>query len=347
MSKQANKAVIGIFVVGAIALVVIAIVILGSGKFFKRTFTAVCFFKGSVGGLNEGSPVVFRGVKIGSVKDIVLRADSEKLTFTIPVYIEIEPAKFTIVGPHPKDLGENLKAFIDRGLRATLGTQSIVTGQMEVALDFYPEKPANFVGIDTKTPEIPTIRTAMQELTEKVEKIPIDEIFAKILSAVQGIEKIVNSPEITQVVRSINEAAKEVKPLAANLGEAVKDARKLVQNVDSRIGPLVSSIQGTVDDYGKLARSADSKIETLSLGLGDTIKEIQKAVSSIEKTLDEVQATLAQTRQTLPEDSTLSSEVTDTLEEVQKGARSIRLLADYLARHPESAIWGKGKSGGK
>ena len=190
MSKPASKTVIGIFVVGAIALVVIAIVILGSGKFFKRTFTVVCFFQGSVGGLNEGSPVVFRGVKIGSVKDIVLRADSEKLTFTIPVYIEIEPAKFTVTGPRPKQLGQNLKTFIDRGLRATLETQSIVTGQMQVSLDFYPEKPAKFVGLDAETPEIPTIRTAMQELTEKVEKIPIDEIFAKILSAVQGIEKV-------------------------------------------------------------------------------------------------------------------------------------------------------------
>ena len=105
MSKPASKTVIGIFVVGAIALVVIAIVILGSGKFFKRTFTVVCFFQGSVGGLNEGSPVVFRGVKIGSVKDIVLRADSEKLTFTIPVYIEIEPAKFTVTGPRPSNWG--------------------------------------------------------------------------------------------------------------------------------------------------------------------------------------------------------------------------------------------------
>ena len=144
MSKQANKTVIGIFVVGAIALVVIAIVLLGSGKFFKQTLRAVCYFEGSVGGLNIGAPVVFRGVKIGSVTDVLLRADSTKLTFTIPVYIEIEPDKFTVVGARPKQLGQNLKTFIDRGLRATLEMQSIVTGQMQVGLDFYPDKPAKF-----------------------------------------------------------------------------------------------------------------------------------------------------------------------------------------------------------
>jgi len=343
MSKQANKTVIGIFVVGAIALVVIAIVVLGSGKFFKKTLRAVCYFDASVGGLNIGAPVVFRGVKIGSVTDVVLSLETKKLIFSIPVYIEIEPDKFSVMGARPQELGQNLKTFIDRGLRASLEMQSIVTGQMQVGLDFYPDKPAKFAEfrIETQTPEIPTVRTAMQELTKKVEKIPIDEIFAKILAAVEGIQKVVNSPEIPETIHSINEAVKEIKPLAANLGEAVKDVRKLVQNVDNRVGPLASSIEGTVNDYGKLARDANSKIDTLSLGLGDTIKEIQKAVSSIEKTLVEAQSTLAQAKQTLSEDSTLSYEITETLQELQKGARSIRLLADDLKRRPESVLWGK------
>jgi paraquat-inducible protein B len=122
---------------------------------------------------------------------------------------------------------------------------------------------------------------------------------------------------------------------------AVADARKLVQNVDNRVGPLASSIEGTVNDYGKLAREATNKIDTLSLGLGDTIKEIKKAVSGIEKTLAEAQLTLAEAKKTLAEDSTLQYEITETLLELQKGARSIRLLADDLKRRPESAIWGK------
>ena len=335
MSKQANKTVIGIFVVGAIALVVIAVLILGSGKFFKKTFTAVCYFEGSVGGLNVGAPVVFRGVRIGSVKDVVLRVDSKKLIFTIPVYIEIEPDKFAVIGARPRELGQNLQTFIDRGLRASLETQSIVTGQMQVGLDFRPEKPAKYAEFkyDQTTPEIPTVPTPMQELAQKVQKIPIEQIFENLNSTLAAIDKLVTSPTIPEAIRSVN--------------LALGDVRKLVQNMDNRVGPLVSSIEGTVNDYGKLARNADSKIDTLSLGLGDTIKEIQKAVSSIDKTLGEVQSTLAQTKQTLSEDSTLSYEITETLEEIQRGVRSIRLLADDLKRHPESVIWGKGKSGGK
>jgi len=329
MSKQANKTVIGIFVVVAIALVVAAVLILGSGKFFKQTMKAVCYFEGSVGGLNIGAPVVFRGVRIGSVTDVILRVDSAKLIFTIPVYIEIEPDKFDVIGVRPRELGQNLKTFIDRGLRASLETQSIVTGQMQVGLDFKPDKPAKFAEMryDAKTPEIPTVPTPMQELAKKIQKLPIEEIFDKLSSTLDAIHKVVQSPEIVEAIRSLN--------------LAVGDVRKLVQNVDNRVGPLASSIEGTVSDYGKLARNADSKIDTLSLGLGDTIKEIQKAVSGIEKTLGEVQSTLAEAKRTLSEDSTLSYEITETLEEIQKGARSIRRLADGLKRQPESVIWGK------
>jgi paraquat-inducible protein B len=329
MSKQANKTVIGIFVVVAIALVVLAVLILGSGKFFKQTLKAVCYFEGSVGGLNIGAPVVFRGVRIGSVTDVILTVDSSKLMFTIPVYIEIEPDKFSVIGVRPKELGQNLKTFIDRGLRASLETQSIVTGQMQVGLDLKPDKPAKFAEFkyDQKTPEIPTMPTPMQELTKKIEKIPIDEIFEKLNSTIGSINKLVSSPEIVKAIESVS--------------VAVGDVRKLVQNVDNRVGPLASSIEGTVNDYGKLARNADSRIDTLSLGLGDTIKEIQKAVSGIEKTLGEVQSTLAEAKRTLSEDSTLSYEITETLEEVQKGARSIRLLADDLKKRPESVLWGK------
>jgi paraquat-inducible protein B len=278
---------------------------------------------------------VFRGVRIGSVTDVILRVDSSKLIFTIPVYIEIEPDRLTVIGVRPKQLGQNLKTYIDRGLRASLETQSIVTGQMQVGLDFHPDKPAKFAEIkyDLKTPEIPTIPTPMQEVTKKIENIPFDKIFDKLASALDGIDKLVKSPEIPEAVRSVS--------------LALGDVRKLVQNVDNQIGPLASSIEGTVNDWGKLARDADSKIDTLSVGLGDTIKEIQKAVSSIEKTLGEAQSTLAEAKRTLSEDSTLQYEITETLQELQKGARSIRLLADGLKRNPESVIWGKGKSGGK
>jgi paraquat-inducible protein B len=196
MSKPANKRLIGVFVLGAIALLVIAVVVLGSGKFFRKIYVAVCYFEGSVGGLNIGAPVVFRGVKVGSVKDVILRYDPQNLTIQIPVYIELDPSKSEIIGPRPKEFEEDLRSMIDRGLRAQLEMQSIVTGQMYVGLDFHPEKPAKLVGADAKYPEIPTIPTPLQEIAKKIEQLPLDEIIKNITTAVEGINRLVNSPEI-------------------------------------------------------------------------------------------------------------------------------------------------------
>ena len=80
-----NKTMIGLFVVGAIALVVVAIGVLGSGKLFRESVPYVMVFEGSVKGLNVGAPVVFRGVKIGAVSIIRMRADYATKAMTILV----------------------------------------------------------------------------------------------------------------------------------------------------------------------------------------------------------------------------------------------------------------------
>jgi paraquat-inducible protein B len=347
MSKQANKTVIGIFVVGAIALVVVAIVVLGSGKFFKQTFRAVCYFEGSVGGLNIGAPVVFRGVKIGSVTDVLLRADSTKMIFVIPVYIEIELDRFEVIGVRPKQWGRNLKTLIDRGLRASLETQSIVTGQMQVGLDFLPEKPAKFAEFkyDQKTPEIPTVKTPLQELAQKIQKLPIEEIFDKLSSTLDSINKVVESPEIPEAIRSLNLALGDVRKLvqnvdghtgqlASNLNETVQDARKLLQNADARVTGLAASLDETVKEARGVVQHVDDRIGPMAGSLEGVIKSADATLTLAQKAMEGIEASVG-------ENSALLYELNKTLEDVSALARSIRVLSDYLQQHPESVIWGK------
>ena len=91
MKRKANKTLIGIFAVGAAALLLIAIVVFGSGSLFKLADKYAVFFDGSVKGLSEGAPVVFRGVKIGNITSIIPVYDPErKDVFSIVVlYIHI------------------------------------------------------------------------------------------------------------------------------------------------------------------------------------------------------------------------------------------------------------------
>jgi paraquat-inducible protein B len=333
MSKPANKTLIGTFVLSAMALLVIAIFVLGSGQFFRKTFKAVCFFEGSIGGLNVGAPVVFNGVRIGEVRDIVLRYDTKELTTTIPVYIEIDPQRMETTGPRPKSLEETLKLLIDQGLRARLELQSIVTGKLQVALGSYPDRPAKLVGADHKYPEIPTIPMSVQEITKRIEQLPLEEIIKNIAAAVDGINRLVNSPEITKTIQSVSLAAEE--------------AKGLIQNLKSQTTTLTSSIDGTVKDVQKLVQDIDRQVEPLG-------PSIQRTLSSIEKTSDEAGITLRQAQQTLTvlegdigEDSELMYELKKAVKEVGTAGKAIESLAKALEQQPESLLFGRKKKTGR
>ncbi len=353
MNKPANKALIGGFVVGAVALVIAGILIFGSGKFLQETAQYVMYFDGSVKGLSVGSPVVFRGVKVGTVTDILLQYNPANMSIKIPVVIELEAERIAFVGERPRrrDPWKATRQLIERGLRAQLQTQSLVTGQLMIELDFHPDKPVNLVGGHTEYPEIPTIPSPLKELSKKIEKVPIEEIFEKLLAAVGGIEEIVNSPEIKGIISSLNQtvedASKLVKnldaqvgPLASSIQKTLGDTRKLVRDVNSQVQPVASSIKGTVEDYGKLAKNVDSQIEPLASSIEKSLEEVRTA-------LEQGRKTLVQAEDVIGEDSPLMYELDNTLKEVGAAARSIRLLADYLKRHPEALLKGKGSSGGE
>jgi len=350
MSKKANKTAIGGFVVGALALIVVGVLIFGSGKFLTERETYVMYFEGSVKGLNVGAPLVFRGVKIGSVTNILLVANTDDLSFTIPVFVETQRKHFTLTGDETLDLSpkEQLVLLVARGLRAQLIKQSMVTGQLIVELDFHRDTPAKLVARDSEYMEIPTISSGMDDLMKQIEKAPIEDILNKVLSAVDGIEKAINSKEVKESLRSLE--------------QTVKNLNKLVLNIDSRIEPLVSTVEETVKDYGKLARNVDRQVKPVLSGIRETerhayklVKNVDAQVTLLGSRIDEAaksaNAALVEATKTLntiegltSEDSQMMYQITTTLKELSAAARSIRVWADYLERHPEALVRGKGGS---
>ena len=350
MSKQASKTVIGGFVVGALILVIAGVLVFGSGEFFKKTNTFVLYFESSVSGLYVGAPVVFRGVKIGSVKSITLHANLKTLKAEIPVIIEIQQDKIQI-SEGLREPNRNLSKFIEKGLKAQLTVENLVTGNLMIELDFYPDKPVRVVKNITEYPEIPTIPTAFEQITKKLKTLPIEEIFNKLTSAIDGIHKIVNSPQIKEILntiqvavadarRLVQNADKQIDPLLTNAQGVLGDARKLLKDVNRQIKALSSEIRVTVRDYGKLAKGVDREIEPLAIRLDKTQKMAQGALEQARKTLATAEASL-------DSESPLVYDLESTLKEISAMARSFRLLADYLKRHPNALIMGRSRPGGK
>jgi len=147
MSKPANKKLIGVFVVVVVGLIVVAILLLGSGRLFRHYPKFVMYFEGSVQGLSVGSPVLFRGVKVGSVTDIAMDFNPSDLSILIPVYVEGKAdtsSRDMLKGDRTALQEEVVQALIKKGLRAQLEMQSVVTGQLVIALDFHPGTKGQF-----------------------------------------------------------------------------------------------------------------------------------------------------------------------------------------------------------
>jgi paraquat-inducible protein B len=312
MSNKANPAVIGAFVVGALALALIGVLLLGSGRLFRQASEFVCFFSGDVSGLRVGASVQFMGVNVGSVRDIRLRLRGEDLGLTaetvargirIPVLIEIDDEKLTAEGARSMLEAGRMQKLIYLGLRAQLVSESFVTGLLQIQLAFHPNMPATyFLGPDNDPPEIPTIptsieqvRSAAQEIINKLDEIHFERLVTSADDTLMAIKNLVQSP-------GLQGAVEELPATVANMNRAVSSLNDLVLHFDREQGPLLDSLKGTSEQAGM--------------------------------TLQRAEALLAPS-------APLVVELTAALHEFRSAARSVRLLADSLERDPSALVRGR------
>jgi paraquat-inducible protein B len=334
MSKQANTKLIGWFVVGAIVLTVVGILLFGSGKFFSHQMKFVLFFEDSVKGLNIGAPVDFKGVNVGTVKEVKIVLNKKDLSLLIPVFIEIDPDRISSGGTvsEIKKLVETrekktfVKLLIDHGLKAQMAMQSLVTGQLGVHLDFYPDKPLRLVGAEPSYVEIPTTESSLSALSKTLENIPLGEIADKVEKTLDGIEKLVNSPDLNETLVSLH--------------QTVDEAHVFLRHLDSQVKPLSTSTQLTLGEAKKLfkngaqlAGNLDSRIPALIASLEDTSKAAGVTMKGANNAVERFAGA----------NSPVRLELIKTLNEFSAAARSFRVLAEYLENHPEALIKGKGK----
>jgi paraquat-inducible protein B len=330
MAKPAGKTLIGAFVVGAVALVVAAVALFGSGKLFTEQIKYVMYFPGSVNGLEIGSPVQFRGVKIGEVTGISAALD-KSLSVVIPVYVDYDPKSLTIPDELRKEVeGKRyplIHKLIAKGLRAQLRMKSLITGQLYVALDFCPDKPIRLMGLDRRYPEIPTIPSTSEVLMATLEQVPLTDITNKLLKVTEGVERIVNSPEI--------------KGSLKNLDVSLAQLSELIRDVNAEVKPLASSLRET----STAARDAFAQAEkTLAFNdgkPGEVADNINNTLKKADATLEEIRVAITAYEKLADRNMNLGYDVSRTLQQIDGAARSIRTLTDYLERHPEALVTGK------
>jgi paraquat-inducible protein B len=316
VSEKASPTLIGAFVLGSVALVVIGLMVFGGGHFFTERVPYVAYFDESISGLGEGAPVNFRGVKVGAVRRIEIQLDARDLSVSIPVYIELENRRIREAGGTIPQ-GEIIPELIKRGLRAQLQLQSLVTGQLYVQLDFHPNREASYQHPDGPYAEMPTIPSSMQEFTETIESLSIQDLVGDAQRVLAGINAVVNSKDVTEILSGVNRLVNST------------DLQKLIDRADD-----------AVVDLQTLLQSINGQVDSMSSSVESTLAEIRQTLNGVQEALSAAQQTLS----IAGEDSPVRYELEQALGELSSAARSIRVLAEYLERNPDALL--RGKPGG-
>ncbi|WP_439671338.1 Intermembrane transporter PqiABC subunit PqiB [Cupriavidus necator] len=241
---------------------------------------AVLNFDQSVRGLSPGAPVDFRGVTVGQVRSIGIEYQRDKKAFRMPVVVELYPSR---MGLREKDVADDARkraivhSMVQRGMRAQMRTGNLLTGQMYVALDFFPKasSPVN-LDLNASVPELPTtpgtfdeLQAKLGDIVTKIGKVPFDQI------------------------------GQDARTALVSMNKMLVKADKLVAQVN-----------------------------------GDVAPQVVATLQDVRRTLDTANGALAP-------DASLQQDTRRMMQELTQTAVSLRMLTDYLERHPEALLQGK------
>ncbi|MBE9606910.1 MCE family protein [Acetobacteraceae bacterium H6797] len=258
---------------------------------------------GDVSGLTRRSAVVMRGIRIGSVQSVDLAYDKDADVFRVPVRIAVEPDRIAFPAGRPEfDVRRAVTHLVQQGLRASLKSGNLLTGQKSIALDFHTDAPPAEVREEDGVLVLPSlggdsddIMGAISAVAGKLQNFPLDEIGRNLNSALASVSGLAGGPELKGAISS--------------LADVMKDVRELVQRTDNGLTPLLRRLPQIANNLDQMVARANSAVGSIERGYGG--------------------------------DSAFNRQLDRMMQQVTDAARSVRMLTDYLDRHPEALIRGR------
>jgi len=330
MSKKINTTSIGLFIVTGVALGVIGLLLFSSSKLFSKSHDVIVYFDESLNGLNEGAPVKFRGVMVGSVKRVMARYNQAPSDMAMPVVLEIEDK---LVRRRLADAAGELfykgatdqrirEERIKAGLRASLQTESLVTGVLYVDIQIDPHAPPPVLHqLDKKYIEIPTEPTQIKQLFNNLASLDVKSLQTNL----DGL--------LTELRSTVSEL--KMADINAGVTNLLTSVNRLVTDPD--ITNALASLRPTIDQYRELGAKVTGKLDPILDGVTNTL-----AVAN--STLAQIRGAGENLRTMLAPDSPLNHDLDLALEQLAGAAQSISSLADFLKQHPNALIAGRQSS---
>lgn len=337
MAAHANPKVVGGFVVGAVVLLVAAVALFGGGNLFAKYPLAGVYFQGSVAGLEVGAPVTFLGVRIGEVKSIQLVADNATLAARMPVEFQFIPGsvRWTDRPLRP----DEIKRLIEKGLRAKLVSQSLVTGLLAIELSFDPGTPATLIGgLPPGVVEIPSVQSDLETLKQTLGNLPLEKIATTAVQVLDRLDALLGEPELKASVVALAGGLQQFEALMATANDQSKpllgDITRITKETGDALAALQTELHAAVGDLRGLITTVDGEIRPLST-------RVQGAATATEKAMRQADATLRTVDGALDPRSPLRGNLEQTITNLSAASKSLRSFADQLDRRPNVLITGR------
>ena len=342
--KRASTTAIGAFVIGAAMLAAGALFLFASRDVFKTKRYFVAYFEQSITGLEVGAPIEFRGIEMGQVVSIEGVYNTETADVIPRLILEFHPE--TLRNASVNDGEYTLfQPLVNRGMRASLKSQSLLTGQLYVALDFHPDRPFRQLGDESdEYPEMPTFDSGLGELIGKFEELPLDAFVAQITATLESVEGLLTNEGVTGaadylpfLLTDADEAVKAITSLmAADLPQTAATLRSVLSSEEGSLATLTRKLEGetlvTIED------SVAKLTETLS---GETLVDLSSTLRQAETSLTELENTLSLAQSRLQPSDPISYELRQALQEINASAAAFRSLVSYIEANPESVLRGR------
>jgi paraquat-inducible protein B len=317
MSNKSNSVAIGAFIVGALTICIGAVLYISGSGLGQDRSKVVMVFDGSVKGLMVGAPIALRGVQIGSVTDISLILDTNTVDIIMMVEAEIQGKTIMRRGEASGDITE---ALIERGMRAQLNSQSLLTGLLYVLLDFHPNSELVLADINSPYTQIPTIPTDLERLSRQFQSIDFAEVAQNLKGMAEGLDTFITNDAFQSLPQDLQAALAAIESVSEQLSQQVQVT-----------GPKL-----------------DTLVENAAITMQTVNTEMPGLSSSATRTLEKLDATLAEFHQTMSEinhligdDSSTRYELNKARRELSLAGRAMQLLAKTLEEQPEALLRGK------
>lgn len=313
---------IGSFIVGGLLLAAGAVIWLSGSSLFDSQIRAVLYFEQGVAGLYKGAPVTYRGVVVGEVESIGLDVNQQTLKVRIPVKIRLSEDAVTFSGGSASGpVMQSVSDLVQRGLRAKLFAQSIVTGQKSIELDTVADAPPVSIAAGP-LPEIPVVADKFDAIVDQLSELPLRDVVKELRDTLGVARETLAVAKVT-----VAAAGQALGVVGTQAGQTLKVANGAIVQVQA-------DAKGALDSVTRLADTAQGTVLAAQ-------PELMRTLGAANRAAESAQLAMARVADLAAPDAPLRADLETAVADLGQAARGLRDWSELLQEQPNAIVFGR------